>query len=155
MQGARGWSTSAASTVEVNEFDYKGENAVIYEENGVTIRSFPAIHSIDGPVSFSLEWNGLKFVFSSDSFPNKWFVEYAKDADIAIHECFVAVPDIVSEARNSRRSPPCWWAPRSTPRLKPSARSWQEVKPRIAVAYHFFKDSRHDRPSERSHSQNL
>ena len=29
----------------VNEFDYKGVNQVVYQDNGVTIRSFPAIHS--------------------------------------------------------------------------------------------------------------
>ena len=69
-------------SLEVNEFDYRAENAVVFEESGVTIRSFPAIHSLDGPVSFSLEWKGLKFVFGSDTYPNKWFVEYAKDADL-------------------------------------------------------------------------
>ena len=67
----------------------------LHGANGVKIRSFPAIHSIDGPVSFSLEWNGLKFVFGSDTYPNKWFMEYARDAGIAIHECFVAAPDLV------------------------------------------------------------
>ena len=36
------------------------KNKSCYEENGVTIRSFPAIHAIDGSVSYSLEWNGLK-----------------------------------------------------------------------------------------------
>ena len=30
--------------MEVTEFDYKGMNKVVYEENGVTIRSWPAIH---------------------------------------------------------------------------------------------------------------
>ena len=85
--------------MEVNEFDYKGENAVIYEEDGVTIRSFPAIHGIDGSVSFALEWNGLKFVFSSDTYPNKWFVENAKNADLVIHECFIAVPDLVAKMK--------------------------------------------------------
>ena len=50
-------------------------------------------------MSFSLEWNGLKFVFGSDTYPNKWFVEYAKDADLAVHECFVAVPDLVKKMR--------------------------------------------------------
>ncbi|GAG90396.1 unnamed protein product, partial [marine sediment metagenome] len=50
----------------VNEFDYKAVNQLIYEENGVTIRTIPAIHGIDGSVSFILEWNGLKFVYSSD-----------------------------------------------------------------------------------------
>jgi ribonuclease Z len=39
---------------EVTEFDYKGVNKIIYQENGVTVRSIPAIHSLDGPVSFSV-----------------------------------------------------------------------------------------------------
>ncbi len=53
--------------IELHEFDYKGVNQVIYKENGVTIRSILAIHAIDGPVSFILDWNGLKFAFSSDT----------------------------------------------------------------------------------------
>lgn len=125
--------------LEVHEFDYKGENSVIYEENGVTVRSFPAIHGIDGSVSFGLEWNGLKFVFGSDTYPNKWFVQYAQDADLAIHECFIAVPDLVAKMR---------FTPESALKVgtqvhtAPEAfgKVMSEVKPRMAVAYHFFKD---------------
>ena len=126
-------------SIEVNEFDYKAENAVIYEDNGVTIRSFPAIHSLDGPVSFSLEWKGLKFVFGSDSYPNKWFVKYAKDADLAIHECFVAAPDLVKKMRFTPEQAllvgtQIHTAPEAFGKLM------TEIKPRMAVAYHFFKD---------------
>jgi ribonuclease Z len=129
----RGYST------EVNEFDYRAVNAVIYEDNGVTVRSFPAIHSLDGPVSFTLEWNGLKFVFGSDTYPNKWFVEYAKDADLVIHECFVAVPDLVTKMRFT---PEQALQVGTQIHTAPEAfgRVMQEVQPRMAVAYHFFKD---------------
>ncbi len=47
-------------------------------------------------MGYRLDWNGLLFVFSSDTYPNKWFVELAKDADLVVHECFIAVPDLVS-----------------------------------------------------------
>ncbi|MHC5184739.1 MAG: hypothetical protein ACYSPI_10760, partial [Planctomycetota bacterium] len=126
-------------SIEVEEFDYKGENAVIYENNGVTIRSFPAIHSIDGPVSFSLEWKDLKFVFGSDTYPNKWFVEYAKDADIVVHECFVAVPDLV---RKMGFTPEQALVVGTQIHTAPEAfgKIMTEIKPRMAVAYHFFKD---------------
>jgi len=125
--------------LEVTEFDYKAENAVIYEDNGVTVRSFPAIHSLDGPVSFSLEWNDLKFVFGSDTYPNKWFVEYSKDADIAIHECFVAVPDLISKMGFTAEQALVVGTQIHT---SPEAfgKVMQEIKPRMAVAYHFFKD---------------
>lgn len=125
--------------LEVTEFDYTAENAVIYEDNGVTIRSFPAIHSLDGPVSFNLEWNGLKFVFGSDTYPNKWFLEYSKDADIAIHESFVAVPDLV---RKMGFTPEQALVVGTQIHTAPEAfgKVMQEIKPRMAVAYHFFKD---------------
>jgi ribonuclease Z len=126
-------------SIEVNEFDYTGENAVIYQVNGVTIRSFPAIHALDGPVSFSLEWNGLKFVFGSDSYPNKWFAKYAKNADIAIHECFVAVPDLITKMGFT---PEQALVVGTQAHTAPEAfgKVMQEIKPRMAVAYHFFKD---------------
>jgi len=126
-------------SIEVNEFDYKGENAVIYKDNGVTIRSFPAIHSIDGPVSFSLEWKGLKFVFGSDTYPNKWFVEYAKDADLAVHECFPAVPDLVAKMGFT---PEQALVVGTQIHTAPEAfgKVMSMIKPRHAVAYHFFKD---------------
>jgi ribonuclease Z len=130
---------SGGYSIEVNEFDYKGENAVIYQDNGVTIRSFPAIHSLDGPVSFSLEWSGLKFVFGSDTYPNTWFLDYAKDADIAIHECFVAVPDLVAKMGFT---PEQALVVGTQIHTAPEAfgKVMSAIKPRIAVAYHFFKD---------------
>ena len=125
--------------LEVNEFDYKGVNQVIYEENGVTIRSIPAIHALDGPVSFILDWNGLKFVFGSDTAPNKWYLEHAANADLAIHECFIAPSDLVnlqkwpvSDALNvgtQVHTSPAQFG-----------KVMSDVKPRMAVAYHFFND---------------
>jgi len=41
--------------LEVTEFDYRAINEVIYQKNGVTTRTIPAIHSYEGPVSFILE----------------------------------------------------------------------------------------------------
>ena len=125
--------------MEVNEFDYKQENEVVYSDNGVTIRSFPAIHAIDGSVSYSLEWNDLKFIFSSDTYPNTWFVEYAQDADLAIHECFIAVPDLVNKMRFSPESA---LAVGTQVHTAPEAfgKVMSAIKPRKAVAYHFFKD---------------
>jgi ribonuclease Z len=126
-------------SVEVNEFDYKAENSIIYEDNGVTIRSFPAIHALDGPVSFSLEWKGLKFVFGSDTYPNKWFMEYAKNADLVVHECFVAVPDLV---KKMGFTPEQALVVGTQIHTAPEAfgKVMSILKPKHAVAYHFFKD---------------
>ena len=124
---------------DVTEFDYKGVNEIVYQENGVTIRSIPAIHSLDGPVSFIVEWNGLKFVFGGDTYPNKWYAEYAKDADLAIHECFITVPAMIDKFGFT---PQGALSVATQIHTAPEAfgKMMSIIKPRMAVAYHFFND---------------
>lgn len=123
----------------VTEFDYREVNGVVYDENGVTIRSFPAVHAFDGAVSYRLDWNGLSFVFSSDTYPNKWFNEYAKNADVVVHECFVAVEDLVERMNFPVERALLVGAQVHTP---PEAfgKVMSIVQPRMAVAYHFIND---------------
>jgi len=125
--------------IKVTEFDYKGINQIVYEENGVTIRSWPAIHSGDGSISYSLEWNGYKFVFGGDTYPNKWFIKYAKDADLAIHECFHLPEQMV---RMYNQPPPVALYVATKIHTTPQAfgKIMSTIKPRHAVAYHFFNE---------------
>jgi ribonuclease Z len=124
---------------EVTEFDYKGVNEIIYQENGVTIRTIPAIHALDGPVSFILEWNDLKFVFGGDTYPNKWFAEYARDADLAIHECFITVPSMIDKFKFTPQG-----ALDVATQVHTSPEAYGKmmsiIKPRMAIAFHFFND---------------
>jgi len=139
LAGRQGLVDDRGYHLEVHEFDYRAINKVIYQENGVTIRTIPAIHALDGPVSFILEWNGLKFVFGGDTYPNKWFVDYAKNADLLIHECFISVPSLIEKFR---------FIPQTALMVGTQIHTAPEafgkvmslVKPRMAVAYHFFKD---------------
>lgn len=139
MASRQGNVNTKGLKIEINEFDYKAVNEVIYRENGVTIRTIPAIHAVDGSVSFIVEWNDLKFAFSSDTYPNKWWMEYTKDADLAIHECFAppsimvnkqkfAVGDALNVATQVHTSPAMFGKVMST------------IKPRHAVGYHVFND---------------
>ncbi len=79
---------TSAFKLEVTEYDWSKVNGVIYEHNGVVIRSIPAIH-FEGTASFILEWNGLKLAYMGDSLPNKNWIKYANGADLAIGECFL------------------------------------------------------------------
>jgi ribonuclease Z len=125
--------------IAVEEFDYKAVNAVVYQENGVTIRSIPAIHAGDGPVSFILEYAGLKIIIGGDTYPNKWYIEHAKNADIAIHEVFLTPEALVALYGQSPQqalgvgtqihtSPPAF------------GKVMSSIKPRHAIGYHFFND---------------
>ena len=136
LEGRLGQTDVRGFATEVTEFDYTKEQ-VVYEENGVRIFAFPAIHAIDGSVSYTLEWNDLKFVFSSDTYPNKWFIKHAANADLVIHECFIAVPDLIKGFGLTPESALQVGTQIHTP---PEAfgKVMSTVKPRMAVAYHFW-----------------
>ena len=121
--------------IVVHEFDYKQENEVVYQENGVTIRSWPAIHSLDGSVSYSLEWNGLKYVFGGDTYPNKWYMEYAKDADVASHECFLP-PEALSAYFGWDLTQATYVSTRIHTEPQAFGKIMATLKPRMAVGYH-------------------
>jgi ribonuclease Z len=125
--------------IDVHEFDYKRVNQVVYSENGATIRSIPAIHAGDGPVSFILEYAGLKVVIGGDTYPNKWFIEHANNADLVIHESFLP-PDLFVELYN--QPPGLAW--RACCAFHTSGQAFGKVmstiQPRHAVAYHFFNE---------------
>jgi ribonuclease Z len=139
LDGRKGLTDPRGYYIEAKEFDYTGVNQVVYEVNGVTIRSWPAIHALNGSVSYSLEWNGLKFVFGGDTYPNKWYDEFARNADLAIHECFVTVPQMIEKFKFTPQSA---LAVGTQIHTAPEAfgKVMSRIKPRMAVAYHFFKD---------------
>jgi ribonuclease Z len=136
IAGRSGAWPDAGGRMIAHEFDYKQDNEIVYEKNGVRITSFPAIHVLDGSVSYRLDWNGLSFVFGGDSVPNKWFVEYAKGADIVVHEC-IYTPEGMNQfyGWNNMRTATYVAAYIHTP---PSAfgKLMSAVRPRMAVAYH-------------------
>ena len=80
--------------INIHEFDYS-KTHVIYENNGVTISSFPAVHLFDGAVSFKLEWKGLTFVYSGDTTPSQFFIDNAKGADVVVHETFNTIEQLM------------------------------------------------------------
>jgi ribonuclease Z len=129
---------AGAGDIVVEEFDYS-QTQVVYEENGVTVTSFPAIHILDGPVSYRLDWNGMSFVYSGDTHPNKWFVENGQNADLLVHESFVTVPQLME-----RQGFPEELAVEVGTRVHTSpadcGRVFGLTNPKLAVGYHFFND---------------
>jgi ribonuclease Z len=131
--------TPIPGQITVHEFDYKGINEIIYQENGVTIRTIPAIHAGDGPVSFILEYAGLKVIFGGDTSPNKWFVDHGKDADLVIHEAFN--PPGVFATLGNQPAQLAWRACCEFHTSGPAfGKIMSTIKPRHAIAYHALLD---------------
>jgi ribonuclease Z len=125
--------------MDVHEFDYKAINQVVYNENGIKITSTPAIHAGDGPVSYLVEYAGLRVVFGGDTFPNKWFLDLAKDCDLVIHECMPTPQQMVTYYN---QPPSLAWRASGGFHTSPPAfgKVMSLIKPRHAVAYHFFNE---------------
>jgi len=121
--------------IEVHEFNYLQENEIVYQENGATIRSWPAIHSLDGSVSYGLEWNGLKYVFGGDTYPNKWYMKFAAGADVASHECFLP-PKALAAYFGWDLAQAMYVSTRIHTEPQAFGKVMSTLKPRLAVGYH-------------------
>jgi len=72
--------------VQVNEFDWKDENGICYDEDGVTVRHWRRSHAKDGATGYRLDWNGLSFVWTGDGRPDELTVKYSKGVDVFVTE---------------------------------------------------------------------
>ncbi|WP_299356544.1 guanitoxin biosynthesis MBL fold metallo-hydrolase GntH [uncultured Shimia sp.] len=135
LQTRSGALPDDGAKLEVTEFDYMQENEIVYQENDVTIRSWPAIHSLDGSVSYSLEWKGLKYVFGGDTYPNNWYVKYAAGADIASHEAFLP-PKALSNYFGWDMAQATYVSTRIHTEPKAFGKVMSAVQPRMAMGYH-------------------
>lgn len=80
---------------------------IAYEENGVKISFFPALHDRNGSISYKLEWNGLSMIFTGDTQPNNFLIDQARSGvspvDVLISE--MVVPTEVWAAQGSQDTP--------------------------------------------------
>ena len=82
--------------VEVNEFDYRKENEICYDKDGVTVRHWPRSHGKDGASAYRLDWNGLSFVWTGDGRPDELTAKYAKGVDVFVTESQTDVGGLMS-----------------------------------------------------------
>lgn len=100
-----------------------GDN-VAYNQDGVKITHFPAVHTREGSVSYKLEWTTpsgqvLSMIYAGDTKPNQYMIDQAlPGVDVLIHEIVmpadvwvskmgidpVANPNAVQQAQNVQDS---------------------------------------------------
>ena len=146
MKEMWGWEVATRSAMvdprgmqlEVNEVDWTKINQVIYDRNGVQVRSLPAVHG-DQAMSYILEWKRLQFAFSSDTLPNKWWVEHTKGVDLAIHECMMP-PELMMKKYGMAPGEAINVGTQGHTPGVGFGQVMAQTKPRLAVAYHFPND---------------
>jgi len=94
MQKMLGWHMDAFSVfpvgeghdIEVNEFDFRDNGGVIYDEGGVEVIHWQRSHAKDGASGYRLNWNGMSVVWTGDGRPSQLDEKYAAGADVYITE---------------------------------------------------------------------
>lgn len=124
--------------VDVTEFNWAARE-VVYEKNDVTVRSFPAVHIHDGAVGYRLDWNGLAFVYSGDTAPNRLLLEEAEGVDLLVHESFNSPDQLMRRSGYDQRTAVGVGTWAHTPPVD-AGRVFDLVRPRQAVAFHFNND---------------
>lgn len=133
-----GFLPAVGADINVHEFEYSKAH-VVYERNGVSITSFPAVHILDGPVSFRLDWNGRSFVYSGDTTPSHFMVEHATNADVVVHDTYNTVAQLVAKSGYSERGARQMAGYiHSLP--DEAGKVFDLIRPRLAVGYHFYND---------------
>jgi ribonuclease Z len=74
-------------------------------------------------------------VFGGDTRPNKWFVEYARGADFAIHECF-PTPEGLAEFNDWEMRLATFVTSYIHTPPQGFGKVMAEIRPRMAVAFH-------------------
>jgi ribonuclease Z len=74
--------------MDVTEIDWKDENGVCYDHEGVVVRHWPRSHVKDGASAFRLDWEeyDLSFVWTGDGRPDVLSAKYGKDVDLFVSE---------------------------------------------------------------------
>jgi len=125
---------TTGAEIITHEFDW-AETQVVYEEDGVTVTSFPAIHALAGAVSYRIDWNGMSVVYSGDTRINKFMVEQGQNVDLLIHETFLPA-EIFSEKTGMALE----IAMRMTNEIHTPAKAagvvFELAQPKMAVMYH-------------------
>jgi ribonuclease Z len=108
---------------------------VVYEANGVIVRSFPVPHGIDGAVGYRLEWNGLSMVFAGDCEPSTLTVEHSQGLDVLIHEIFNTPETYVEKMGwTEQMAKIVAWTKHTSPQA--AAKVFEATKPGLAVGFH-------------------
>jgi len=138
LETSKGGLDTRSLVMNVHEYDWSKLNNVIYDVDGVVVRTIPAIH-LEGSVSLILEWKGMKIAFSGDTLANRWWTKEAAGADLAIHEAFLPNRYFV-EKYKFQPAEAIYVSTMVHTTAPVFGKIMSMVKPRLAVAYHFQND---------------
>jgi len=121
------------SGVMVNAKDIT--QGIVYEKDGVKITAFIVNHAdfIDSALGYRIDYSGHSVILSGDTRYNKNLIQYAKGADVVVHEVAAAneksmqTSPLINQILGFHCSP------------EDAGRVFEQVKPKLAVFNHIVR----------------
>ena len=111
------------------------ETQVVYDQNDVTITSFPVPHGIFGAVGYRIDYGDLSVVYAGDCEPSTNTVEHSQDVDLLIHEIFNPPETYVEEMGWTEiQAKIVAWTKHTSPEA--AAKVFEATKPGVAMGFH-------------------
>jgi len=134
LESRKGAIVTSGAEIITHEFDWE-KTQVVYDENGITVTSFPAIHALAGSVSYRIDWNDMTIIYSGDTKINNFMVEQGKNADLLIHETFLPAEIFSEKTGMALESAMIVVNEIHTP-AKAAGVIFELTQPKMAVMYH-------------------
>ena len=134
LKSREGGVVTSGAEIITHEFDW-ATTQVVYDENGITVTSFPAIHAMAGAVSYRIDWNGMSIVYSGDTKINNFMVEQGQNVDLLIHETFLPA-EIFSEKTGMALENAMIVVNEAHTPAKAAGVVFELTQPKMAVMYH-------------------
>ncbi len=135
LKSREGTVPSSGAEVITHEFDW-ATTQVVYDENGISVTSFPAVHAMAGAISYRIDWNGISIVYSGDTRINNFMVEQGQNVDLLIHESFMPA-EILAKSGMALESAMIVVNEIHTP-PKAAGVVFELTQPKMAVMYHVW-----------------
>ena len=129
-----GAAPTSGAEIITHEFDW-ATTQVVYEENGITVTSFPAIHAMAGAISYRIDWNDISIVYSGDTKINNFMIEQGQNVDLLIHETFLPAETLSEKTGMALENAMIIVNKLHTP-PKAAGVIFELTQPKMAVMYH-------------------
>jgi len=136
LKSREGAAPTSGAEVITHEFDW-AKTHVVYDENGITVTSFPAVHAMAGAISYRIDWNGMSIVYSGDTIINNFMVEQGQNVDLLIHESFLPAEILSEKTGMALENARIISSEIHTP-AKAAGVVFELAQPKMAVMYHVW-----------------
>ena len=105
---------------------------VIYEHNGVKVTAFDVDHGahLKPAYGYRVDYAGRSVVISGDTRPSENLVQFAKQADVVVHEVTIVRPELLSKSEVARGILAAHTSPEDAGKI------FERIKPQLAVYSH-------------------